>query len=190
METSYVFVQFIADSVIAQGHVKMICMVKSQNLESWGSNMTMYCEKVKEKKNNSFLKVHVEFFFRIKSCQYLMWKKEYIKIYDAILLSKYDLAEKINYAYVLKNGVGRYNIFFFILHKACWILLFVSLKEKKNNSFLKVHVEFFFRIKSCQYLMFYTNCSWTVNSFGEAFAHVRNCLLMKKMVKIRFGRKN
>ena len=32
----------------------------------------------------------------------------------------------LNYAYVLKNGVGRYNIFFLFLHKACWILLFVS----------------------------------------------------------------
>ena len=38
------------------------------------------------------------------------------KNYDAILLSKYNLAEKkiLNYAYVLKNGVGRNNIFFFI----------------------------------------------------------------------------
>jgi hypothetical protein len=42
------------------------------------------------------------------------WKKEYIKNYDAMLLSKYDSAEKniLNYAYVLKNGVGRYNIFY------------------------------------------------------------------------------
>jgi hypothetical protein len=42
------------------------------------------------------------------------WKKENIKNYDAILLSKYDSAEKkiLNYAYVLKNGVGRYSIFF------------------------------------------------------------------------------
>jgi hypothetical protein len=42
------------------------------------------------------------------------WKKEYIKNYDPILLSKYDSAEKkiLNYAYVLKNGVGRYSIFF------------------------------------------------------------------------------
>ena len=42
------------------------------------------------------------------------WKKKmYKKNYDAIL-SKYDSAEKryINYAYVLKNGVGRFNIFF------------------------------------------------------------------------------
>jgi hypothetical protein len=43
------------------------------------------------------------------------WKKKNIyKKYDAILLLKYDSAgEKIlNYAYVLKNGVDRYNIFF------------------------------------------------------------------------------
>ena len=41
------------------------------------------------------------------------WKKKIKKNYDAIL-SKYDSAEKryINYAYVLKNGVGRFNIFF------------------------------------------------------------------------------
>ena len=41
------------------------------------------------------------------------WKKEYIKNYDAIL-SKYDSAEKkiLNYAHVLKNGVGLYNIIF------------------------------------------------------------------------------
>ena len=41
-------------------------------------------------------------------------KKEYIKNYDAILLLKYDSDEekKITYAFVLKNGVGRYNIFF------------------------------------------------------------------------------
>ena len=53
------------------------------------------------------------------------WKKKiYKKNYDAIL-SKYDSAEKryINYAYVLKNGVGRFNIFFLFLHKSCWILL-------------------------------------------------------------------
>jgi hypothetical protein len=43
------------------------------------------------------------------------WWKIYKKNYDAIL-SKYDSAEKryINYAYVLKNGVGRFNIFFLI----------------------------------------------------------------------------
>ena len=35
------------------------------------------------------------------------------KNYD-VILSKYDSTEKryINYAYVLKNGVGRFNIFF------------------------------------------------------------------------------
>jgi hypothetical protein len=42
------------------------------------------------------------------------WKKKiYKKNYGAIL-SKYDSAEKryIDYAYVLKNGVGRFNVFF------------------------------------------------------------------------------
>ena len=41
------------------------------------------------------------------------WKKKRLKKLDAIL-SKYDSAEKryINYVCVLKNGVGRFNIFF------------------------------------------------------------------------------
>jgi hypothetical protein len=45
---------------------------------------------------------------------FLLKKKEYIKNCDAILLLKYDSAEKkiLNYAYVLKNGVGRYNFYF------------------------------------------------------------------------------
>ena len=52
--------------------------------------------------------------------RFLLKKKEYIKKnyeYDAIL-SKYDSAEKryINYAYVLKNGVGRFNIYFFYFY--------------------------------------------------------------------------
>ena len=56
------------------------------------------------------------------------WKKKYIKKYDAILLLKYDSAgkKKINYAYVLKNGVDRYNIFFLIFTQS-WILLLVNV---------------------------------------------------------------
>jgi hypothetical protein len=49
--------------------------------------------------------------------------------------------------YVLKNGVGRYNIFFLFLHKACWILLFVS---------------FLYRIRQCV-------CSSTVRFVPCAF---------------------
>jgi hypothetical protein len=41
----------------------------------------------------------------------------------------------LNYAYVLKNGVGRYNIFFLFLHKACWILLFVSFSYRIRQCF-------------------------------------------------------
>jgi hypothetical protein len=77
------------------------------------------------------------------------WKKIYIKNYDAILLSKYDLAEKkrLNYAYMLKDGVGRYNIFFSFLHKAwaaiiwyygvrhgCQGFLFWKKKLSDNNN--------------------------------------------------------
>ena len=41
-------------------------------------------------------------------------KKEYIKNYDAIYSDKIWFSRKkiLNYAYVLKNGVGLYNIFF------------------------------------------------------------------------------
>jgi hypothetical protein len=51
------------------------------------------------------------------------WKKKIYKKKTTIL-SNYDSAEKryINYAYVLKNGVGWFNIFFYFLHKSCWIL--------------------------------------------------------------------
>jgi hypothetical protein len=41
---------------------------------------------------------------------------------------------------MLKNGVGRYNIFFLFLHKACWILLFVSfsyrIRKEIRRSFI------------------------------------------------------
>jgi hypothetical protein len=36
---------------------------------------------------------------------------------------------------VLKNGVGRYNIFFWFLHKACWILLFESFSCRIRQYF-------------------------------------------------------
>ena len=65
------------------------------------------------------------------------WKKRYIKKnYDAIL-SKYDSAENryINYAYVLKNGVGRFNIFLKFLHKSFWILLCRFRVESVNCRF-------------------------------------------------------
>jgi hypothetical protein len=71
-------------------------------------------------------------------------KKEYIKSFDVILLSKYDSAEKkiLNYAYLLKNGLGRYNIFFLFLHKACRILLFVSFSCRISQYFGLCHVTF------------------------------------------------
>ena len=70
------------------------------------------------------------------------WKKNIWKNYDAILLLKYDSAgekKKLNYAYVLKNGVDQYNIFFLFLHKACWILLFVSFSYSIRQCFVQFH---------------------------------------------------
>jgi hypothetical protein len=86
----------------------------------------------------------------------------------------------LNYAYMLKNGVGRYDIFFQFLHKACWILLFVSFSCRRR----KYVAVWFSSIQSrlqclpAQYSCIHT--TYTVNSFGKAFAHVRNCLLKKK----------
>ena len=61
------------------------------------------------------------------------WKKE-IRIYKKLWCNsavkiRFGRKKILNYAYVLKNGVGRYNIFFLFLHKACWILLFVSFSS-------------------------------------------------------------
>jgi hypothetical protein len=69
------------------------------------------------------------------------WKKKRIyQKYDAILLLKYDSAGKkiLNYAYVLKNGVDRYNIFFFIFTQS-WILLFVSFSYIIRKCFIQFH---------------------------------------------------
>ena len=55
-------------------------------------------------------------------------KKEYIKKLRCNSTVKIWFGRKkiLNYAYVLKNGVGRYNIFLKFLHKACKSLRFVS----------------------------------------------------------------
>jgi hypothetical protein len=60
---------------------------------------------------------------------------------------------------VLKNGVGRYNIYFFIFTQ--------SLLNPPNP------------VKNPMFIVQYSY-DLTVNSFGKAFAHVQNCLLEKK----------
>jgi hypothetical protein len=71
------------------------------------------------------------------------WKKEYIENYDAILLSKYDSAEKRYYiiltVYVLKNGVGRYNIFFFYFYT---IFIFMSFSCRIRQCFCSCTIQF------------------------------------------------
>ena len=39
---------------------------------------------------------------------------------------------------MLKNGVGRYNIFLKFFHKACWILLFVSFSYRIRRCFCSI----------------------------------------------------
>ena len=43
---------------------------------------------------------------------------------------------------MLKNGVGRYNIFFFFLHKACWILPFMSFSCRIRQCFCSSTIRF------------------------------------------------
>jgi hypothetical protein len=65
------------------------------------------------------------------------WKKTIYKKLRCNSTVKIRFGRKkiLNYAYVLKNGVGRYNIFFEFLHKACWILLFVSFSYRIRQCF-------------------------------------------------------
>ena len=60
-----------------------------------------------------------------------MFSPEKKRIYEKLrcnstLKIRFGRKKILNYAYVLKNGVGWYNIFLNLLDIACWILLFVS----------------------------------------------------------------
>ena len=72
------------------------------------------------------------------------WKKRIYKKLRCNSTVKIRFGPKniLNYAYVFKNGVGRYNIFFIFLHKACWILLFVSFSCRTRQCFGLCHVLF------------------------------------------------
>ena len=76
-------------------------------------------------------------------------KKEYIKNYDAILLSKYDSSEKRYYimltVYVLKNGVGRHNIFFLIFTQSLLNPPFCVVFVYNLSMFWFVPCAFFFQ---------------------------------------------
>jgi hypothetical protein len=72
------------------------------------------------------------------------WKKEFIKKIRCNSTVKIRFGRKkiLNYAYVLKNGVGWYNIFFLFLHKACKILLFVSFSYRIRQCFRSSTIRF------------------------------------------------
>ena len=66
------------------------------------------------------------------------WKKNIYKKKlrcNSTVKIRFGRKKILNYAYELKNGVDRYNIFFLFLHKACWILLFVSFSCRIRQCF-------------------------------------------------------
>ena len=73
------------------------------------------------------------------------WKKKNIlkKLRCNSVKIRFGRKKILNYAYLLKNGVGRYSIFFLFLHKACWILLFVSFSCRTVNVFVCAMCFFF-----------------------------------------------
>ena len=98
------------------------------------------------------------------------WKKEHIKKLRCNSTVKIGFGRKkiLNYAYVLKNGVGRYNIFFQFLHKACWILLFVSFSYRIRQCFCSIPRRWF---DLCHML------SSSTNNFAHAKTLSRMCSL-------------
>ena len=71
--------------------------------------------------------------------------------------------------YVLKNGVGRCNIFFLFLHKACWILLFVSFSYRIRQCVCSSTI----RIVPCAFFINkqFRTCA---NAFPNEFMTVRS----------------
>jgi hypothetical protein len=72
------------------------------------------------------------------------WKKRiYTKLRcNSTVKIRFGRKKILYYAYVLKNVVDRYNIFFLFLHKACWIPLFVSFSCRFRQCFCFCHVLF------------------------------------------------
>jgi hypothetical protein len=67
-------------------------------------------------------------------------KRKYKKLWcNSIVKIWFGRKKILNYAYVLKNGVDQYNIFFKFLHKACWILLLVSFSYRIHQCFVQFH---------------------------------------------------
>jgi hypothetical protein len=80
------------------------------------------------------------------------WKKRIYKKLRCNSTVNIRISRKkiLNYAYVLKNGVGRYNIFLLFFHKACWILLLCHFRVESVNIFI------------------YDMCFFSANNFAHA----------------------
>jgi hypothetical protein len=115
-------------------------------------------------------------------------KRIYKKLRCNSVKIRFSRKKILNYAYVLKNGVGLYNIFFFIftqsllnppLCRLAWnegnTSLFDSLASSKACNVYPHNIHLFMN------MIIWPLMTYTVTSFGRAFAHVRNCLLKKRV---------
>ena len=91
--------------------------------------------------------------------------------------------KQLNYAYVLKNGVDRYNIFFLILTQS-WILLFVSFSYRIGQCFIQFHDSI-----QCAMCFFVNNQFRTcANAFPNEFT-VRSYAYARVNIEFFTGRK-
>ena len=76
----------------------------------------------------------------ISSSVFSWKKKEYIKKIrrNSAVKIWFGQKKKLNYAYVLKNWVDQYNIFFFIFTQS-WILFCVSFSYRIRQCFIQFH---------------------------------------------------
>ena len=85
---------------------------------------------------------------------------------------------------MLKNGVGRYNIFFFILHKACWILLFVSFSCRIRQCFCSSTIRFV----PCAHFLHQQTISHMSKRFSE-WVHCSTAISIKHQILATFNTK-
>ena len=101
------------------------------------------------------------------------WKKQIYRKKTTMQFCQNTIQPKkknIYYAYVLKNGVGRFNIFFYFLHKSCRILL-CRFRVESVNIFIYnmcffqqayfAHAQTLYRMRSlCRSSMVIWSYSW------------------------------
>jgi hypothetical protein len=91
-----------------------------------------------------------------------------------------------NYAYVLKNGVDWYNIFFFIFTQS-WILLFVSFSYRIVNVLFNSTIRFSVPCASSSTINFAFPNEFTVRSYEYARVNIEFFTGRKKIKQRRIS---